>query len=340
MPRYRRRIGPRFRGRRRYRGSRRPVSGLRRFASAAIVILIIAAGVAAFLMLRDNSSSPETVDLSTPAATSSPNLFITPGSTSTLASPIPTLDPNPQLRHLEKKAYMLELINEERVRAGLDHVAMAENVAAQLHAESSLEDCTSSHWGGDGLKPNMRYSLAGGYQANGENGHGLDYCITSADGYQAIANIKHEIDEAMNGWMQSAGHRDNILDPWHRKVNIGLAWDNYNFVAFQHFEGDYIEYERLPTLTGNNLTFVARVKNGVTLSDEWDLAVQIYYDPPRKHLPMASWRGLIATIQALRLRPSGPQLAEGVIRNIPTSQLMILAPIPMMSLRERPRLAH
>ena len=179
---------------------------------------------------------------------------------------------------------MLELINEERVRAGLDHVAMAENVAAQLHAESSLEDCTSSHWGGDGLKPNMRYSLAGGYQANGENGQGLDYCITSADGYQAIANIKHEIDEAMNGWMQSAGHRDNILDPWHRKVNIGLAWDNYNFVAFQHFEGDYIEYERLPTLTGNNLTFVARVKNGVTLSDEWDLAVQIYYDPPPETL--------------------------------------------------------
>ena len=81
----------------------------------------------------------------------------------------------------EEKDYMLALINSERRKAGVNPVVLGTNNAAQLHAESSLADCVSSHWGTDGLKPYMRYSLAGGYQSNGENGHGLDYCIKSSE---------------------------------------------------------------------------------------------------------------------------------------------------------------
>ena len=73
---------------------------------------------------------------------------------------------------LEQKQYMLELINGERTKAGVPMVALGENVAAQLHAEEALAGCYASHWGADGLKPYMRYSLAGGYQSNGENGSG------------------------------------------------------------------------------------------------------------------------------------------------------------------------
>ena len=69
---------------------------------------------------------------------------------------------------------MLELINGERTRAGVNSITLGANIAAQLHAESALQNCTSGHWGVDGLKPYMRYSLAGGYQSNGENGSGLD----------------------------------------------------------------------------------------------------------------------------------------------------------------------
>ena len=46
------------------------------------------------------------------------------------------------------------------------------NNAAQLHAESSLQNCISSHWGLDGLKPYMRYSLAGGYRPTPKIGAG------------------------------------------------------------------------------------------------------------------------------------------------------------------------
>ena len=131
---------------------------------------------------------------------------------------------------------MLELVNAERAKAGLNPVVLGNNIAAQLHAESALENCFSAHWGIDGLKPYMRYSLAGAYQSNGENGSGSDYCITASDGFRAIGSIEQEIREAMDGWMNSSGHRRNILDPQHKKVNIGIAWDRYNTLMYQHFD--------------------------------------------------------------------------------------------------------
>ena len=178
------------------------------------------------------------------------------------------------------KRYMLHLINDERARAGSGPVVLGDNIAAQLHAESSLANCFSSHWGVDGLKPYMRYSLAGGQQSNGENVSGLDYCIKASDRYRAIGSIEQEVRDAMEGWMDSPGHRRNILDPWHKKVNIGLAWDTYNTSAIQHFEGDYVEYDHLPTIENGILTMSGTTRNGAGFSDERDLGVQIYYDRP------------------------------------------------------------
>ncbi len=187
---------------------------------------------------------------------------------------------SPDLRHIEEKEYMLELINSERAKAGLQPVTLGDNVAAQLHAESALENCFSGHWGIDGLKPYMRYSMAGGYQSNGENVSGSDYCIKESENYRPLGNIEEEIQEAMDGWMDSPGHRENILDEWHKKVNIGLAWDRYNFKAIQHFEGDYVEYDRLPKIGNNLLSMSGTVENGVEIVEDRGLGVQIYYDPP------------------------------------------------------------
>ena len=274
----------------------------------------------------------------TPAATATPEPTETPTPhpTATLTpAPIPTATPiheptstphptptapaqviasesdvAPHLRHLEYKQYMLELINEERTRAGLGTVVLGENDAAQLHAEATLEHCFSSHWGVDGLKPYMRYSLAGGYQSNAENGSGSGYCIVGSDGYMALGNIEWEVREAMEGWMGSPGHRRNILRPWHRKINIGLAWDRYNFRAYQHFEGDYVEYSQLPAVEGAFLSMSGSVKNGVRITEDRDLGVQVYYDPP----PHPLTRGQLSRtycydsgIQIAGLRPPLPE---------------------------------
>ncbi len=199
---------------------------------------------------------------------------------SSLNSPMAGLSRSPSERHREEKLYMLQLINVRREQAGLNPVTLGNNIAAQIHAEAALENCFSSHWGIDGLKPYMRYSLAGGYQSNGENGSGLDYCIRSFQGYRPLSNIRSEIEETMAGWMGSPGHRGNILDPWHRKVNIGIAWDRYNVAMYQHFEGDYVEYDKTPALVDGVLSFSGRTKNGLTFSRPRDLGVQVYYDPP------------------------------------------------------------
>ncbi|MCY4652043.1 MAG: CAP domain-containing protein, partial [Dehalococcoidia bacterium] len=227
-------------------------------------------------------------DLTTPTITPLPTNTTVTTNTPT---PIPTRKTavSPDLRHLEEKMFMLDLINTERAKAELAPVVLGDNIAAQLHAEAALKNCFASHWGIDGLKPYMRYSLAGGYQSNGENGSGSDYCIKASDGYRAIRSINSEISEAMVGWMGSQGHRRNILGKWHKKVNIGLAWDSYNFLAYQHFEGDYVEYDELPSIQDDILSLSGRTKNGARFDSDRDLGIQIYYDPP----PHALTRGQV-----------------------------------------------
>ena len=161
-------------------------------------------------------------------------------------------------------------------------MTMGDNPAAQLHAEASLEDCISSHWGTDGLKPYARYSRAGGYQFNAENASGHDYCFTAADRVAKIT-VGNKIRDTMRLFMASAGHRDNILNSVHRKVNLGIAFDTYNIALIQHFEGDYIEYESLPTLENGVLTLQGVLKNGAAIPDRKDLGVSVFYDPlPRE----------------------------------------------------------
>ena len=231
----------------------------------------------------------------TPAPISVPTPMPTPAPTPVpKATPTPTLiptpHPSPSMRYVAEKQYMLQLINQARTAEGLSPVVLGDNDAAQLHAEASLENCFSSHWGVDGLKPYMRYSLAGGYQSNAENGSGLDYCIKRSDGYRAIGSIEWKIRQTMQGLMGSPGHRRNILNPWHKAVNLGFAWDRYNFQAVQHFEGDYVEYETIPKIENGILAVSGEAKNGVTFNQDRDLGVQIYYDQP----PHSLTRGQVA----------------------------------------------
>ena len=135
----------------------------------------------------------------------------------------------PHLRFQNEKQFMLGLINEERRKAGIPEVSLGDNNAAQIQTENANRDCVSGHWGTDGLGPPMRYSLAGGYQSNGENASGYNYCLSPEEKprYRAIGSIEESIRRTMDGYMNSPGHRDNILYPWHRKVNLGLSWDTH-----------------------------------------------------------------------------------------------------------------
>ena len=255
--------------------------------------LVQAADTATPIPTSTPTPRPTATHTATPIPTSTP----TPRPTAThTATPIPTSTPTPRptathtatpilsFSSSALKRYMLELINTEREQEGLHTLTMGNNPAAQSHADSALRNCFSSHWGVDGLKPYMRYSRAGGYQSNGENGYGIGYCIVASDGFSARGDMKHEILKAMNSFMSSVGHRRNILRPQHRKVNIGIAHDRYNIRVYQHFEGDYVTYSQLPAIRDGVLTMSGTVRNGPEMNDVTDLGVQIYHDPPPRRL--------------------------------------------------------
>ena len=172
------------------------------------------------------------------------------------------------------------MINEDREAAGSPPVALGHNGAAQIHADQLLENCISGHWGVDGTTPGMRYALAGGQQVNGENVTGLNYCIQLQDNFKRIVNPVQPLRTALTGLMGSPGHLATILNPQYRKVNLGIAWNDYNMVLVQQFEGDYVRFEQLPVLEGTNLTFAGETTNGARMNlGRNGLKVDIYYHP-------------------------------------------------------------
>ena len=195
----------------------------------------------------------------------------------------------PHQRFLDGKQFMLGLINEERKKAGVPDVSLADNNAAQIHVENSISDCVSGHWGTDGLGPPMRYSLAGSYQSNGENASGYNYCLTDEDrpSYRPIQSVQSELRDHMNGYLGSPGHKENILYQWHRKVNLGLSWDTHQMWTVQQFEGDYANCSVPPTIQGTTLSLSCTVSE---VLPSRSLAQTIHYDSP----PHALTQGQIA----------------------------------------------
>ena len=176
--------------------------------------------------------------------------------------------------------YMLYLINIEREKVGVDPVTLGTNSAAQAHADNLVNFCTLGHWGVDGTKPYMRYSLAGGYQFNQENVFSRGMCFSDLTNVRdKIGNVGVNIHRSMSGWMLSEGHKENILGEWHKKVNIGIAWDAYSTAIVQHFEDGHVAMPKVPTLTGGLLSLSGRVLRSDVL-DGVHPYLLVSYDPP------------------------------------------------------------
>ena len=137
------------------------------------------------------------------------------------------------------------------------------------------------------MKPYMRYTLAGGEQYSAENVSGIDFCPSDPDRY-ASTSIASEIDEAMNGLLSSPGHVRNILEPHHRKVNIGVAYQHPNLWLVQLFVGDYIDYDVTPNIVDGHLTMSGSTKNGADIQ-AGNLNVTISWEVEPHPLTRASY---------------------------------------------------
>ncbi len=178
--------------------------------------------------------------------------------------------------------HALTLINQARTDAGLNELPLDDNTAAQSHAENSRDACTRGHWGPDGMKPYMRYTLAGGEQYSSENVFAIDFCPEDLGNYD-LETPREQIDFAMDRFLNSPGHRQNILDPNHRKVGIGITYRAPTIWFVQLFVGDYIQYETKPRIDDGILTLSGQTKNGAHVSSDTG-TIAIYYDPPLEPL--------------------------------------------------------
>ena len=174
---------------------------------------------------------------------------------------------------------MLSLINDVRKEAEVEPVVLGDNNAAQAYAEVALADCADSYWGLDGLIPQARHSLAGGYQLIHENRWIRNYCAGDEDEV-AIASVEEAIRQAMDYWMSYESFRTVIeIDHVHR-ANIGLAWNESNLVAVQLFEDDFVEFEKLPTIADGILSMAGTTKRLIYFEDEEDLELRIHHAQP------------------------------------------------------------
>lgn len=159
-------------------------------------------------------------------------------------------------------------------------MVLGNNRAAQIHADNSADGCFSGHWGMDGTKSGMRYNLAGGYQYSVESSSGYRYCVGVNYG-----SLDAKLRETIEGLTRSSAHNQLILDPYHRKVNLGITRTVTGLLwVVQQFEGDYITYSQFPKFDGMELSLSGVTKNNAGFDDGKSLKVDIYYDPPAKTL--------------------------------------------------------
>lgn len=127
----------------------------------------------------------------------------------------------------------LALTNAARAEEGLAGMSLDEALseAAQSHAFDMLERDFYAHVTPEGRTPADRFQAAGGdrWAASGEN-------IATCSGCAAPAGTAR-VRAFHTGWMQSPGHRANILSGGFDSFGFGIAGEGDEIFAVQTFSG-------------------------------------------------------------------------------------------------------
>jgi uncharacterized protein YkwD len=247
---------------------KKPTGKSKQFSLKLVALIAIALIAGAIIW----SVYPTLVQLTqTPSVTPSPSIISPIPSTMPSENPAsPDATPSDINSHEELVNYALSLINSDRQSNGLQNVTLSSIDSGQRHADEMLANQFFSHWDINGYKPYMRYTLAGGKGAVAEN------CAAQLGFYsdlkEALTGMEWRMmyDDADSDW----GHRDNILDPLHNKVSIGIAFDNNDGYLVQDFEDDYVSWSTL-TLSTQVVMQGTILKSGESISQ-----VAIYFDNP------------------------------------------------------------
>ena len=257
----------------------------------ALALFAIYVGLLASCQSGAETPSTVNTDASTGGATQTPIATETSALLPTLTSiprntptpfPVPTpADPN--LRHMELKQLVVDIINTRRASRSLPPLEIEVDAQVQIHTEQSLESCTFGPWATDGLSIQMKYSLAGGYQARQLLGYGLNYCVTQSEEGQAEANPADKL-TAIANFLVDDPRRNPFLDHLYDRIGIGIAYDDFNLRMYTMLSGDYVHFDGLPKMENGELSIFGTTKGQVRFARPDQLTVQILYEPPPEPL--------------------------------------------------------
>ena len=114
---------------------------------------------------------------------------------------------------------MISLVNTERAHEGLDQLSLVRNVSSQAHSEYQAGICNIVHQTNDALRSQLIATEGGvGIGENvAHNGYGCDENPEVArSGVETVWQLHVQ-------WMNSPGHRANIMRPEFTHVEFGFA---------------------------------------------------------------------------------------------------------------------
>lgn len=125
------------------------------------------------------------------------------------------------------RAYLVELVNRDRADQGLAalqwHEAAA--LAAQAHAEDMLRNQYFSHTALDGSDVGQRLQVAGAGPARAWGENIWTYTSGRLNGQPVVVNdFRPLVEQAEVSWMNSPGHRANLLNDAFSHIGVGIAY--------------------------------------------------------------------------------------------------------------------
>jgi uncharacterized protein YkwD len=160
-----------------------------------------------FVLPTTLTPSPTSTPTNTPTAT------ITPSPTNTLPA---TNTPNCVTLNGTFESQVLTLLNQERTSRGIPALTSNNKLhnASLGHTQDMACNDFVSHTGSDGSDPGDRITAAGyDFSTWGEN---------VAAGYTSPSSV-------VNAWMNSSGHRANILNPAFTEIGIGYIYNSASY---------------------------------------------------------------------------------------------------------------
>ncbi|MDL2301693.1 CAP domain-containing protein [Lachnospiraceae bacterium OttesenSCG-928-D06] len=145
----------------------------------------------------------------TPVSPETPTKPETPAIPETPVSPETPTNPEAPKEEVDSLSYaeqVVKLVNEEREKAGLSPVVLDESIESAALVRAKETEKSFSHTRPNGQSFSTALKEAGvNYRGAGEN----------------IAMGQKTPEEVMEGWMNSTGHRANILSKNYTKIGVG-----------------------------------------------------------------------------------------------------------------------